>query len=77
MFRTELPRLYELRDLISNPRSPDAYFQNFDENLSSPDVKQIYVRWEADLQRLDPDAWRFLKNEAAPYLISRDLRGRG
>ena len=27
MFRKQLPRIYELRDLISDPTSPDAYFQ--------------------------------------------------
>src|ERR1035441_7714503 len=30
MFRSHLPRLYELRDLIPDPDSPDAYFQDFE-----------------------------------------------
>lgn len=78
MFRTQLPRIYELRDLIADPTSPDAYFQNFDNNVQdSLHVRQIYVRWEKDLQGLDDDAWEFLKREASPYLIHKDRSGRG
>ncbi len=57
MFRTQLPRIYELRDLTADPTSPDAYFQNFDEYVQdSLHVRQIYARWEKDLQGLDHDA---------------------
>jgi len=77
MFRTQMPRIYELRDLIPDPRSPDAYFQNFDENVQDFHVRQIYARWETELQGLDEDAWEFLKCEASPYLIHKDRSGRG
>ena len=79
MFRTQMPRIYELRDLIDNPTSPDAYFQNLDKNVqdSPHHVRQIYLCWENELQGLDDDAWEFLKSEASPYLIHKDPSGRG
>jgi hypothetical protein len=78
MSRTQLPRIYELRDLTADPTSPDAYFQNFDEYVQdSLHVRQIYARWEKDLQGLDHDAWEFLKSEASPYLMHKDRSGRG
>jgi hypothetical protein len=79
MFRKQMPQLYELRDLIHDPRSPDAYFQNFDNNVrdSPHHVLQIYLRWEKELRGLDSDAWEFLKGEARPYLVHKDPSGRG
>lgn len=79
MFRDKLPRLYELRDLIDDPTSVNAYFQDFEKHLkdSPHHVVQIYVRWERTLQTLDLDAWEFLRNEARPYLTCRDGKGRG
>ncbi len=78
MFHTRLPRICELRDLTPDPRSPDAYFQDFDRYLQDSDhVRGIYERWEQDLQCLDNDAWAFLKNDASPYLMHRDHNGRG
>jgi len=79
MFRMQMPRIYELRDLIADPTSPDAYFQNFDQNVqdSPHHVAQIYLRWERELRGLDSDAWEFLKSEASPYLVRKDPSGRG
>ncbi len=78
MFRAELPRLYELKDRITDPTSSDAYFHDFDQNLaSSAHVKAVYVRCERTLQGLDDDAWEHLKQEALPFLTTRDKRGRG
>ena len=79
MFRTQMPRIYELRDLIADPASPDAYFQNFDENVrkSPHHVNEIYLRREKELRGLDPDSWKFLKSEASPYLVCKDPSGRG
>lgn len=73
-----MPRLYELRDLIADPSSSDAYFQrDFDDRLQNSDhVRQIYARWESDLQGLDAAAWESLKNEVSPYLTRRQS-GRG
>jgi len=76
MFRAQMPRLYELSDLIGDLRSPNAYFQEFENNLQrSPRAREVYLRWEHDL-RLDDTGWEFLKSEASPYLTRRDpLRG--
>jgi hypothetical protein len=79
MFRTQMPRIYELRDLIDDPNSPDAYFQNFDRIVhdSPHHVRPIYLSWEKELRGLDPDAWEFLKTEASPGLTHKDRTGRG
>jgi hypothetical protein len=78
VFRSELPRLYELKDCIADPGSPAAYFQNFDQALaSSSHVKDAYLRYERLLQELDDEDWWHLKDEASPRLAIRDKRGRG
>ncbi len=79
MFRTQMPRLYELRDLKPDPTSPNVYFQNFEQHVreSPHHVEQIYLRWEKELQGLDSNAWEFLKGEASPYLVHKDRSGRG
>jgi hypothetical protein len=78
VFRVELPRLYTLRDCITDPASPNAYFRDFDQNLArSAHIKETYLRWERVLQGLDAQAWEHLKNEAAPRLTARDRTGRG
>jgi hypothetical protein len=73
MFRAELPRLYELRDLIADPSSKNAYFQNFEDRLrdSPHHVMRIYSDWEKDLDAMDDTAWLSLKTEAAPRLMAR------
>jgi hypothetical protein len=77
MFRSRLPRLYELKDLIADPSSPAAYFQNFEKDLrDSEHVREVYGHWERALQCLDDQAWLYLRNEALPYLMVRD-GGRG
>ena len=78
MFRAELPRLYELKDCIDDPASHAAYFRDFDQNLAgSAHVKDIYHRYERDLQGLDDKAWEHLKEEALPRLTAHDNKGRG
>lgn len=78
VFRAELPRLYELRDCIAAPGSPDAYFRDFDQNLARfADIKDVYLRQERVLQGLDDEAWEHLKGEALPYLTARNKKGRG
>jgi hypothetical protein len=73
MFRKELPRVYELRDLIEDPTAPGAYFQGFDNLVRDhPDVKQYWLAREEALRALDQVSWDFLKNEVRPYLICRD-----
>ena len=34
VYRRELPRIYELRDLLPNPPPPGAYFCNLDKSLA-------------------------------------------
>jgi hypothetical protein len=73
MFRNEMPRVYELIDLIHDPSTCGAYFQNFDKsNRDEPLKKQVWLAREREFQRLDLDSWQFLKSEALPYLTTRD-----
>ena len=76
MFRAQLLRLYELRDLIADPTSPDAFFQDFENKLQHAEIRCVYERHEKSLQGLDDNAWSFLKSEATPYLATKDA-GRG
>lgn len=78
MYRNELPRVYELRDLICDPVASNAYFQNFDASLKDdPLKKKVWLAREREFDRLDLASWCYLKTEAIPYLTTRDLRGRG
>lgn len=78
MFRAQMPRIFELVDLVPDRTSPGAYFQNFEENLaSSTHIGQTYLRREKELQGLDDRAWGFLKCEALRYLTHKDPKGRG
>lgn len=76
MFRKDLPRIYELRDIIT-VCSPDALFQNdFDTSLrDSSDKKLAYEDWEKDLQGLDSDAWNCYKDRMHPLLNKKSKRG--
>ena len=77
MCRNELPRAYELRDLVADPTKPDAYFSDFNASLQQhPEKKAIWLAREREFQQLDPASWRYLKEEAFPYLARRDP-GRG
>jgi hypothetical protein len=43
MYRMDLARVYDLRDLKDHPSSPDAYFRNFEASLSGvPQKPQIH-----------------------------------
>ncbi len=76
-FRNQLPRLYELKDLLTVPSHPDAYFQKFEDRLQQADILQTYAFWEQELKGLDPGDWEVLKNKAASYLQRKDKNGRG
>src|SRR5271165_6234380 len=52
--RSELPRLYELRDLLSDPSHPDTYFRDFEGRLQDPSCFAAFAVWEKDLQSTDP-----------------------
>ncbi len=74
MYRRELPRVFELHDLVMPSSSPDSYFRNFEQSLSEIRQKLRQFRdIEADLQGPDAEAWAFLKSEVAPLLKARHL----
>jgi hypothetical protein len=78
MFREELSRVYELRDLIENPSAPTAYFQDFDNSIrDDPSKKLVWLVREEQLRGLDANSWEFLKTEALPYLTKGDPKARG
>jgi hypothetical protein len=75
VYRKELPRVYELHDLIQNARPPDAYFRDFDRSLGEyPQKRKQFRDIQGDLQGLDPAAWAYLKSEAASLLAAKDAR---
>lgn len=77
-YRILLPRLYELKDSLTDPNHPDAYFKAFESNLRSPHVFDRYRKLEAFLSPLDPQSWVDLRDRATSKLISRQRdEGRG
>jgi hypothetical protein len=75
VYRKELPRIYELYDLLPEPVPANAYFQNLDKSLSEiPQKLWQYRELEKDLYGLDPDAWAFLRSEVKPLLATKDER---
>ncbi len=77
MFRSQLPRIYELRDLLPTPLPARAYFQDLDNTLTEwPQKLKQFRDIEADLQSLDDVAWSYLKGELAPLPITKhETRG--
>jgi hypothetical protein len=76
-FREMLPRVYELKALLSDPSHPDAYFQDFEDGLGKYKTKLIaFVKLERQLAVLDVEAWSDLKERAAVHLVSQ-MRGQG
>jgi hypothetical protein len=72
VYRTELARVYELRDMAQSPPSPEAYFSDFDKKLQESPVRLKHFRdIEAELQGLDASAWSYLKAQLAPLLAFR------
>jgi hypothetical protein len=75
VYRKELPRVFELHDLIQNPRPPNAYFRDFEKSLAEvPQKLKQFRDIETELQGLDPAAWNDLKTEAADQLAARDAK---
>lgn len=72
MFRSELPRIYELRDLLPDAVPPGAYFRNLGESLAEiPQKLKQFRDIERDLEGLDPEAWVSLKSELKPLLTAK------
>jgi hypothetical protein len=70
--REKFPRIQELRDLVADPCSPNAFFQNFDKTIDEfPPAKRQFLDWECELQGLDVCAWNCLKEELKPLLMSK------
>ena len=76
-FRNELPRVYELKDMLENPSHPDAFFQGL-KDLGKPRVLDAHRKLESWFDVLDGAAWQTLKLKAKPHLVSRQRQsGRG
>ena len=72
VYRTQLARVYELRDMAQSPPSPEAYFSDFDNKLLENRVRLKHFRdIEAELQGLDAAAWSYIKAQLAPVLAVR------
>ena len=72
MMSSGLARIDELRELVENPASPDAYFQNFEQTLDEwPPKKRQFTDLERELQGLDLPAWQHLKKDVVPLLQQR------
>lgn len=70
-----LKRVYELKDLVKDQCSPDAYFQNFEYSLQiSCDKRKAFIALEKALQGLDEQSWNELKKDVAPLLMKRDKK---
>ena len=78
-FHNELPRVYELKEMLVGSSHPDAYFQNFEKELENSTIKlNAFRKFEGWLAALDDAAWQDLKQRAAPDLVSRQREsGRG
>src|SRR3990170_8542747 len=74
-FRSELPRLFELRDLHPNPTHPDAYSQDFEKKLEIRTALLQYRELEDAFKSLDDSGWESIKRRAIPHLISRTRSG--
>lgn len=66
----DLPRIYELRDLLHTLGAPGTYFKNFDAPME-PLKRKNFLDIEADLRGLDIAAWNALKIKAAPLFERR------
>lgn len=77
--RKELPRVFELKDTLSDPAKPDAYFQHFEESLQQNSQKlAAFQKLEAVLSVLDAAAWNTLRQVASAHLTRPSTsKGRG
>jgi hypothetical protein len=76
MMSSGLPRIDELRELVENSASPDAYFQNFEQTLNEwPPKKRQFTDLERELRGPDLPAWQHLKKDVAPLLQRRHPTG--
>ncbi len=78
-FEEKLPRVYELKAMLTNPSHPNAYFQKFEESLGNNRLKLAAMQeLECQLAVLDDRSWADLNARAVVHLISRVRQtGRG
>ncbi len=73
MYRSKFPRLYELKDRL--PESGDStslYFQDFDKTLEISEVaRNAFSILESELEVLDGESWKFLRDETTSFLAKR------
>jgi hypothetical protein len=73
VYRKELPRVFELHDLVETPRPANAYFRDFDSSLAMyPQKRKQFRDIESELQGLESQAWAQLKTEVASLLTAID-----
>jgi hypothetical protein len=78
MFIKEFPRIYELRDQIETPDSPNSCLKNLDALLQDAAMRRAYRPIEDALQELDSVAWESLRKKASECLTKWDeKKGRG
>ncbi len=79
VLRQELARVFELRDTLSDPSHPDAYFQDFGRSLQENRQKlEAFRKIEAVLSVVDDEAWKVLKTAASAELTRPSPhKGRG
>ena len=77
--RQELARSFELKDTLTDPSHPDAYFQDFGKSLQENSQKlEAFRRMEKVLSVLDAEAWNVLKTAASAHLTRPSPhKGRG
>ena len=77
--RQELARVFELKDTLSDPGNPNAYFQNFEVSLRENSQKLAAFRKIEDvLSALDANAWNTLRDTASAHLTRPSTnKGRG
>jgi type I restriction enzyme S subunit len=75
--RERLPRVFELKERLTDPLHPDAFFQNFEPSLVENQNKlTAFTSVERELAELDDAGWEDLKGRAADQLQQRDpVRG--
>ena len=75
----ELSRVFELKNTLSDPAHPDAFFREFESSLQENSLKlEAFRKEEAVLSVLDAEAWETLKQNASGLLVKPSAsKGRG
>lgn len=68
----ELARVFELKNTLSDPINPDAYFRNFESSLRENSLKlEAFRKMEAVLSVLAAEAWKTVKQNAGQQSADR------